>query len=162
MKLNRKQLRRIILNEVFGEKYDQEVIDNVMAPYKNLTIDNIFSLPASEDIFKGYEDIKSELKEPEFYPNRKYKPEPAAGPKDPNKATKEHEPGVGIVIGFNFSALFDDAKKEKLSDFLQILAMSLNNKNYRKQLLGGFDDPKFARAEAFKGRGDILIYLYHL
>ena len=163
MKLNRTQLRRIILNEVFGEKYDQNVIDEVMSPYENLTIDSIFSLPASKDIFKGYEeDIKKVLKEPEFYPNRIYKPVPAAGPKDPNKSTKEHEPGVGIVISFNFSALLDDVLKEKLSDFLQILAMNLNNKNYRRQLLGGVDDPKFARAEAFKGKGSILIYLYHL
>jgi len=161
MKLNRKQLRRIILNEILGEKYDQSVVNEVMEPYKNLTVDNIFAHPASKDVFREYEDIRGELKEAEFYPNKIYQPVPAAKPKDPNKMTKDHEPGVGIVMSFNVSALLNDEKKERLSDFFQILEMNLNNKRYRRQLLG-VDDPKFAKVEAYKEKGSILIYLYHL
>ena len=163
MKLNRMQLRRIILSEVLGKgnKYSQNMVDKVMKPYRNLTVDNIFNHPASIDIFREYEDIRDELKEAEFYPNKVYQPVPAAEPEKPNKATKDHEPGVGIVMSFNVSALLNDEKKERLSDFFQILEMNLNNKNYRRQLLG-VDDPKFARAEAYKGKGSILIYLYHL
>ena len=154
MKLSRKTLRKLILQEIksLNESYDENIIRKVMAPYEGI-IDKIFENSITSSVFEEYSNIRPYLKL-EFYPNRMYKPVPAAS---------ETEEGVAVEIGFNLSDLvIGNIEREQLEEFFKLLENALNQSRTRSNLLNGGDDPKFLKAEAFKGRGSILIYLKHL
>lgn len=154
MKLNRMQLRRMILNEMFKKDYDQSIVDEVLSPYLGL-IDEVFVNPATSNVYKEYIDIKDRIHTPEFYPNKMYK-----ASNDPSAT--EDSPGIGIVIGYDFSSDLNDETQAKVQSFLQLLANNLNNRSVRSKLLDGGDDPKFEKAINFRGKGGVLIYLKHL